>query len=53
MAIVNFAIPNTLDKRINQVIKVASKAELFRFAVLYFMDIINKPQMNVHEEFDY
>ena len=41
MSIVNFAIPKTLEKRIESTIKnkgFASRAELFRFAVLRYLD---------------
>ncbi len=46
MAIVNFSVPKSFEKRVLQVIKekgFASKAEFFRFAALYFMDVIEKP----------
>ena len=46
MAIVNFAIPPVLEKRIGSTIKekgFASKAEFFRFAAVYFMDVIDRP----------
>lgn len=41
MSIVNFAIPQILEKRIEKTIKnkgFASRAELFRFAVLRYLD---------------
>ncbi len=41
MSIVNFAIPQVLERRIEQTIKhkgFASRAELFRFAVLRYLD---------------
>lgn len=41
MSIVNFAIPQILEKRIEQTIKskgFASRAELFRFAVMRYLD---------------
>ncbi len=41
MSIVNFAIPQTLEKRIIQIIKTkgfTSRAELFRFAVMRYLD---------------
>lgn len=56
MAIVNFAIPPVLDKRIGTTIKekgFASKAEFFRFAAVYFMDVINKPFVSEDERTDY
>lgn len=49
MAIVNFAIPFVLNKRIGATIKqkgFASKAEFFRFAAVYFMDTIDKPYIS-------
>ncbi len=56
MAIVNFAIPLTLEKRIQQTIKnkgFVSKAEFFRFAAIYFMDVIEKPFKNEDDRFLY
>ena len=44
MAIVNFSIPQTLCERVNQEVKnkgFASRAEFFRFAAIYFMDIVD------------
>lgn len=41
MSIVNFAIPQKLDRRVKDVIKrrgFQSRAELFRFAVLHYLD---------------
>ena len=41
MSIVNFAIPQVLEQRIQRTIKnkgFASRAELFRFAVLQYLD---------------
>ncbi len=41
MSIVNFAIPQILEKRIEQTIKskgFSSRAELFRFAVMRYLD---------------
>lgn len=46
MSIVNFSISPTLAKRISRTIKergFSSKAEFFRFAVIHFMDIVEKP----------
>jgi len=43
MSIVNFAIPKQLENRVQRVIKekgFASKAEFFRFAAIYFMDVV-------------
>ena len=56
MSVVNFSIPNTLNKRVSQTIKergFISKAEFFRFAAIYQMDVINKPTSNENEKFDY
>lgn len=43
MAIVNFSIPKNFEKRVQETINqkgFASKAEFFRFAAMYFMDIL-------------
>jgi len=56
MAIINFSVPKTLEKRVAYVIKekgFASKAEFFRFAAIYFMDVINKPLTNEEQRFNY
>ena len=56
MAIVNFAIPAALDKRVGATIKekgFASKAEFFRFAAVYFMDVIDKPFVTEGERTGY
>ena len=56
MAIVNFAIPQVLDRRIGSTIKAkgfASKAEFFRFAAVYFMDVIDKPFVTEGERTEY
>lgn len=56
MAIVNFAIPPVLDKRIGTTIKekgFASKAEFFRFAAVYFMDVIDKPFVSEDDRTEY
>ena len=45
MAIVNFSVPRNLDKRVEETINqkgFASKAEFFRFAAIYFMDILGR-----------
>ncbi len=45
MAIVNFSIPKTLEAKVHEVIKkrgFASKAELFRFAVIHYIDETEK-----------
>lgn len=54
MAIINFAIPTTLEKRVSTVMKqkgFATKAEFFRFAAIYFMDVINKPTVSEDDRF--
>jgi len=56
MAIVNFAIPKMLEKRIGVTIKekgFASKAEFFRFAAVYFMDTIDKPYVSENDRTAY
>lgn len=56
MAIVNFAIPPALDRRIGLTMRekgFASKAEFFRFAAVYFMDIIDKPFATEDERTEY
>ncbi len=53
MAIVNFSIPNVLEKRVNATIKrkgFASKAEFFRFAAVHFIDGLDKPVVDKEEE---
>ena len=59
MSIVNFAIPQILEKRIEQAIRkkgFASRAELFRFAVLRYLDeeenlpLSNNPEIAVLSE---
>lgn len=56
MAIVNFALPKTLERRIAQTIRekgFASKAEFFRFAAVHFLDVVNKPFANEDERLEY
>jgi len=56
MPVVNFTIPKQLDKRILQTMKekgVASRSEFFRFAAIYFMDVIEKPFAEEDARFDY
>ena len=56
MSIVNFSIPSTLDRRVTQLRKqkgFASKAEFFRFAAIYFMDVIERPIASEEERFNY
>lgn len=41
MSIINFSVPQTLEKRIAAIVKkkgFSSKAELFRFAVIRYID---------------
>lgn len=55
MPIVNFAIPKTLEQRLQQTIKKKgfnSRAEFFRFSAIYFMDVIDSPNTE-NERFDY
>ena len=54
MAIVNFSIPKTLERRVADVMRekgFASKAEFFRLAAIHFIDIIDKPFANEEERF--
>ena len=54
MSIVNFSIPEVLDKKVERVIEekgFASKAEFFRFSAIYFMEIVDKPEVNEEERF--
>ncbi len=54
MSIVNFSIPQSLEKRVLEIIKTkgfASKAEFFRFSAIYFIDIIEKPFKTENERF--
>jgi Arc/MetJ-type ribon-helix-helix transcriptional regulator len=57
MPIVNFAVPEQLEKQINATIKkkgFASKAEFFRFATMYYLDNEKKtPTMTEDERLDY
>jgi metal-responsive CopG/Arc/MetJ family transcriptional regulator len=56
MTVVNFSIPSTLEKRVEETMKqkgFASKAEFFRFAAIYFMDILGRRGENEDERFDY
>lgn len=56
MAIVNFSLPKTLESRIFDAIRqkgFTSKAEFFRFAAMYFLDVIDKPFSNEDERFEY
>ena len=54
MAIINFSIPTTLEKRLSTVMEqkgFTTKAEFFRFAAIYFMDVINKPTVSEDDRF--
>ena len=56
MAIVNFAIPKNLEKRVESTVKekgFASKAEFFRFPAIYFMDILDRRAGNEEERLQY
>lgn len=56
MAIVNFSLPRTLENRIFEAIRkkgFTSKAEFFRFAAMYFLDVIDKPFSNEDDRFEY
>ena len=56
MAIVNFAIPKTLEKRVEKTMKdkgFASKAEFFRFAAVHFIDVMEKPLVSEDAQFTY
>lgn len=54
MAIVNFSIPKNLERRVRETIDqkgFASKAEFFRFAAIYFMDILGRRAGSEEERF--
>ena len=56
MSVVNFSIPKRLEKRVEETIQekgFASKAEFFRFAAMYFMDILDRKTKNEDEHFEY
>ena len=56
MSVVNFSIPKKLEKRVEETIQekgFASKAEFFRFAAMYFMDILDRKTKNEDERFEY
>lgn len=56
MAIVNFSIPRNLEKRVESTVRergFASKAEFFRFAAIYFMDILGRRAGNEEERFQH
>ena len=54
MSIVNFSVSRNLDKRVEETIHrqgFASKAEFFRFAAMYFMDILGRRVGDEEERF--
>lgn len=54
--IVNFAIPTRLNEQIKKTVKqkgFANRAEFFRFAVLNYIHLIEKPVVGEEERFDY
>lgn len=56
MSIVNFSIPIPLENKITALIRqkgFASKAEFFRFAAIYYMDILDKPVLDQEQRFNY
>lgn len=57
MSIVNFSVTKPLEQKINKTIHdfgFSTKAEFFRFAVIYFInEQINKKTVTEEEKFDY
>jgi len=56
MSVVNFSIPKRLEERVEETIQekgFASKAEFFRFAAVYFMDILDRKVKNEDERLEY
>ena len=56
MAIINFTIPKNLERRVEDTIKekgFVSKAEFFRFAAIYFMDILERRRGSEEERLKY
>ncbi len=56
MSIVNFSIPQVLEKRVDETIRqkgFASKAEFFRFAAVHFIDLLDKPVTSEEERFHF
>ena len=56
MSIINFTIPQTLEDRVTAIMKIkgfSSKAEFFRFAAIYFMDVVNKPTVSEDDQFEF
>ena len=54
MAVINFAVPKVLQKRIDKTIKekgFASKAEFFRFAAVQLLDTIQRPVASEDDRF--
>ncbi len=55
MHIINFSITAPLEKKVDTAIKThgfSSKAELFRFAMIHYLNELDRG-MTVEEEFDY
>jgi Arc/MetJ-type ribon-helix-helix transcriptional regulator len=56
MTVINFAVPRTLEKRIDKTIRekgFASKAEFFRFAAVHFLDIVQRPIVSEDDRFSF
>ena len=56
MAVVNFSIPKNLQRRVESTVRkkgFASRAEFFRFAAIYFMDILERRTGSEEERFEY
>ena len=56
MSNINFSIPKTLEKQVEQVVKqkgFSNKAEFFRFAAINFINIVNKLEVDEEERFNY
>ncbi len=56
MAVVNFTVPKNLERRVESVIQekgFVSRAEFFRFAAIYFIDILEKHSGNEEERFEH
>ncbi len=56
MTVINFAVPKTLEKRIDKTIRekgFASKAEFFRFAAVHFLDVVQRPIVSEDDRFSF
>lgn len=56
MTVINFAVPKTLERRIDKTIKekgFASKAEFFRFAAVHLLDIVQRSVASEDDRFSY